>query len=747
MARIDFVAEEEQCPSCSGTLRVRRSSTRTVVSLAEGKFEAREVVKTCVDGDHCPEVRSSALAALVKSRQRYAYDLIVHVGVSRYIGGKQRDEIRDELEQRGIELSAGTITNLCDRFLLLLERLHLHRAPALRAAMGEGYPLHLDATCEHGRGGLFLTMSGWKGWVLVAARIQTENQDALRPIVEKTVRLFGTPIAMVHDMGEGIMASVDFLRQQGVPDFVCHYHFLAAVGRKLFDDAYRSLRETLRVFGTRSALRVTLRQLRRDRADESNDGDSGKAKVRQELLALVLWMLEGSGRKDQLYPFSLVHFEFFERCTKASERIERWVPNPRTGPERRAIRHILNLTKRLQGDPRLDRATELLSERWQAFCELRDVLRLGSDELPRGGRGRQQGEMPEMELVRLHQIEQALIAYRTDLLERIAVEDHGPRKNSTPSIILGYLQLYGSQLFGHPVRRDPNGRLLDVVDRTNNRLECRFGDDKQKLRRRVGRAHLGRDLQQQPAQASLAPNLLHNDYVQALCGSIDNMPTAFAEIEGLHIEDATPLKRDHRDTKLQRLVRQLLSEGLELDTESASIHDESLPHQTFDPAELDERSETELRSRCTEVFKRESRKGKSAQVPSSQSPSASSAMPVKTPKTSPMGKLHELMARDLDSAGYSPSSCKVFLVYARQLSTFHKRSPRNMGREQVTSFMLHLVEKKNVSLSTYRNARTSLQFLYRITLNRPEEVEHLPLNPWELRRIATEMESHTATRG
>jgi hypothetical protein len=31
----------------------------------------------------------------------------------------------------------------------------LARVPQLRAALGD-YPLHIDATCEHGKGGLFV---------------------------------------------------------------------------------------------------------------------------------------------------------------------------------------------------------------------------------------------------------------------------------------------------------------------------------------------------------------------------------------------------------------------------------------------------------------------------------------------------------------------------------------------------------------------------------------------------------------
>jgi hypothetical protein len=143
-----------------------------VITLAAGSFRAIETLKQCGEDPTHPLMGSNALARQVVARQCYGYDLIVHVGCARYLQNKQRGEIQAELpRQWGIALSAGSLSSLCDRFLTHLEALHLARVPQLRAALGEGYPLHIDATCEHGKGGLFACMDGWRGWVLVAGRI------------------------------------------------------------------------------------------------------------------------------------------------------------------------------------------------------------------------------------------------------------------------------------------------------------------------------------------------------------------------------------------------------------------------------------------------------------------------------------------------------------------------------------------------------------------------------------------------
>ncbi len=107
---------------------------------------------------------------------------------------------------------------------------------------------------------------------------------------------------------------------------------------------------------------------------------------------------------------------------------------------------------------------------------------------------------------------------------------------------------------------------MNVVEGTNNVLECFFGRQKQQLRRRVGRAHLGRDLQDQPAQAALSANLHYSEYVRVLCGSLDHLAEAFADLDQDGLDQGSPLSRDNRDSALQRRVRTLLAANEPLPT-------------------------------------------------------------------------------------------------------------------------------------------------------------------------------------
>ena len=529
-----------------------------MVSAAAGTLQAREVRKQCVT-DGCGQiVRSEALSRLVKPCQRYSYDLIVYAGLARYLGGKQREEIRRELHQSlGIDLSAATVSGLCDRFLVALECLHLLRAPYLRAAMPGGYPLHLDATCDRGKGGLFVCLDGWRGWVLMATRIDSERDEYLRPLIDQTIGLFGDPVAIVRDLGEGGAGAVAHLRERGIADLVCHYHFVAAVGKNLFDKRYLSLRGLLRCSRVRPDLRTLLQQLRRYRASESTAGRFGPGRVREQLLALVLWLLEGDGKKAPCYPFALPELDFVRRCQRALAQADRWVPRPRSQPEHRALRHLQGLVARFERDQRLTQTQLELDRGWQAFCELRDVLRLNHAELPGGDARQPVTTLPVLELQRLQRIEHAVAEYRKQLERRVAGLSRVEAKSCPDAIVLRYLNRYGPHLFGHPVLCDEDGSVLAVVERTNNVLETLFGRSKQRLRRRLGRAHLGRDLEQQPPQVMLTANLEHPEYVRVLCGSLDNLPEAFAGLDAA-TQTSASLARNNRDWPLLRQVRKLL---------------------------------------------------------------------------------------------------------------------------------------------------------------------------------------------
>ena len=521
----------------------QKSKTRLLTTLAGGTVTAREIRKHCRSCRARPVAVSRQLAGLAPPGQRYGYDLIVRVGLARHLHLRQREEIRADLARQGIRLSTGSISALCDRFLTALEALHWERAPALRAAMPHGYPLHIDATCDRGRGGTFLCLAGWTGWVLHAVRIASENAGELRPAVERTLAAFGDPLAVVRDLGAAGAQAVAACRRRDIPDLLCHFHFLAALGRKLLDGHYSLLRSRISRSKVRTQLQALLRQAR------SAD------KVRPDLPALLLWVLEGEGRKHLPYPFSLPHLAFARRCERFPAQRDLRLPAPRTRLEQRMLRQAAEALADLR---RLDPKAQLsdrLERTWAVFRRLRSMLRLEEDELPRGPRTTAP-LAPAAAAARLQAIAADLQRYHDELRRRFQPGSSGARGGFQPErIVLRYLDRYGDGLTGHPVARDEAGRALQVVERTNNVIEQFFGTAKQGLRRRVGRAHLGRDLEDQPAQVALTANLRHADYVRILCGTLDQLPQAFAQLDGQPCAGPSRLERKKRNAELRRRNR------------------------------------------------------------------------------------------------------------------------------------------------------------------------------------------------
>ena len=160
-------------------------------------------------------------------------------------------------------------------------------------------------------------------------------------------------------------------------------------------------------------------------------------------------------------------------------------------------------------------------------------------------------------------IASATKAYQDRLRQRVAAPPAAAVQDPLPeAVVLGYLERYSDSLCEHPVALDSAGRVVHVAARTNNVAEHYFNTAKQKLRRRLGRAHLGRDMQDQPGQAALAANLLCPEYVRIVCGTPDHLPQAFAELDPQALAATTPLQRYNRYAKLRRRNRAWAADNL-----------------------------------------------------------------------------------------------------------------------------------------------------------------------------------------
>ena len=111
----------EVCPTCGVRMHVQKTCVRTGVTLAHGTFHLTETVQACPSGcrhgDRPVIRRSPTLAAILPPGGVVGYDVMVAVGLARFVQHQQRDETRAALiREHGVVLSTGEISRLAHRF-------------------------------------------------------------------------------------------------------------------------------------------------------------------------------------------------------------------------------------------------------------------------------------------------------------------------------------------------------------------------------------------------------------------------------------------------------------------------------------------------------------------------------------------------------------------------------------------------------------------------------------------------------
>jgi len=547
------------CAHCGGRLRVHKTWVRTVRTLAHGRVRVHHTQRYC---EHCGRPHAPrAVCELVPPRGTVGYDVIVHVGLARFVQHQQRDEIRARLARQGVELSSGEVSRLSRRFLDYLSALHHLRAPELCAALvaDGGWPMHIDATGEDGRGTLLSVYAAWRGWVLGSWKVPTERADVILPRLRQVAARFGAPCAIMRDLGRAVSEAAASLAadyEPSIPVLSCHQHFLCDVGTDLMRQAHEALRERFRHFKVTAQLRALARGLGRElgprlpqarealarwqqqlaeQGHQLPEGPAGRATVR----ALAQWVLDfPSDGHDQGFPYDVPQLDLFSRCLEMLRALDAFLRTPpRDRAVRRAAERLHSILRPVQSQVPFEQLARVLRARRSLFERLRDALRLGPRRTSLQA-ARKLGDADD-ELARARTAIERLAASL-----RQARPGRGPAADQRRAIdlVLSHLDRHSPSLWGHAIRL-PDGRTR-LVDRTNNALETLFRTFKHGERRRSGRKILTQDLEQIPVVVLFVLNLRHSDYVELLCGLFEQLPAAFAKLDAAGVDlcdnDALP---------------------------------------------------------------------------------------------------------------------------------------------------------------------------------------------------------------
>ncbi len=381
---VDFYPVESYC-QCGGKLKIKKSDRKRVVTLAVGEFNAREWHMHCAP---CAiTYRSSELKNLVPTNGNFGFDVIVEIGMALFFHSKGEEQIKGELLKQNITISISEISHLGKRFIVYLALIHKDSHSKLKNLMNKngGCIIHLDATCEGDSPHLMSAIDGLSEIVLSNIKLPSKNKDQIIPFLKEIKKLYGNPLALVHDMGVGILKSVKEVFP-GVLDFICHYHFARDIGKDLFGYEYSMLLKSLKGYRVRAKLRETKKKLKKMIDDdpaliscfnsylESNQLDLPDIKLLPEVMVyiLVIWALESNSElKGFGFPFDRAHLVFYVRL----KEVYRIIQNLESGRDlKKKLESLTTTLSEVVNDRDLKRIFTKMQEKIKVFDRKRSVI-------------------------------------------------------------------------------------------------------------------------------------------------------------------------------------------------------------------------------------------------------------------------------------------------------------------------------------------------------------------------------------
>jgi hypothetical protein len=399
-----------------------------------------------------------------------------------------------------------------------------------------GYICHLDATCEGGDPFLMTSIDSLSNIVLGNVKVPAEDEAHIVPFLERLKQTFGIPLALVHDMGKGILAAVAAVFP-GVPDFICHFHFLRDIGKDYLGAEYDTIRKRLSHHGISTTLRYRAKQLKREM--DANpamchtlQGSLKNASLPAEALALapvvgaytlIQWALNAKTEGDGYgFPFDRPHLAFAQRLQRLNAQIEKIKDIQLRGLWRDNIPYckIHVALQSIMKDKTLWDAVTALEKKISVFEKLRKAMRIA---VPSGPHGLND----EGSSGNIRTIEKRVTAFRAWLTRR---KDY-PQDRAAQKLI-DQIDTYREKLFADPITvQTPSGPILIQPQRTNNLLEQFFRSLKRAHRRRTGNAASGRMLRTILAETPLVRNLQNPLYMTILLNGKSSLEEVFAEIQ------------------------------------------------------------------------------------------------------------------------------------------------------------------------------------------------------------------------
>lgn len=542
-AVIHFRSESSRCPACNGSLKVLKTHPdKRAATLAIGEFIGHETVSYCKG---CGGVfHSNELRALIPENCNFGYDIIVFIGKSLFLRCRNYQEIRLELQQKNVHISESEIAFLAKKFVLYLGLLHRSSQRELthHMQMNGGYILHLDGTCDGGSPHLISVLDGITQIVLDNSKLSSENAEDLIPFLAGIKESYGEPLAVVSDMGPGIALAVKEVFKQ-IPTFICHFHFLKAIGKNLLGAENDIIRKKLREYKVRGIVRRTKNRLEKILLNTTDLVPAVVRGIKQGSLpagcplsaiptvisyTLMSWVLDANSESNGFgFPFDQSYLVFYQRLREACLSLhqlyriqlqDEWTENKVYGNISHELLGVIN-------DKELQEAALQMEEKVAVFTRLRKAMRI---TLPETGRGlNDNGEQP----CTMKTIQKEVGKFTVWLSKSKGYSEHTAYQK-----LVKQIDIYGEKLFADPlVVTTAAGNMLVQPQRTNNLLEQFFRKIMRNYRKRNGFNSVERVIKTMLPDTPLTMNLKNQEYMQIILAGKKTLEERFAELDAKEV--------------------------------------------------------------------------------------------------------------------------------------------------------------------------------------------------------------------
>ena len=489
----------------------------------------------------CPKCdiphRSEELAQLVPSGANFGYDVLVYVGKALFLRHRTEQEVVAELAVKNVRISSREASLLGMKFIVYLAIAQQQHTASITADMQlrGGFVCHLDSTCEGGDPFLMSSIDSLSEIVLGNIKIPSEHKDHIVPFLQSIKKDYGKPLALVHDMSRGIIKAAEEVFP-GVPDYICHFHFLRDIGIDYMGGEYDTIRTLLSKHQINGKLLTHAKQIKgtinwtSDLIDVLATGLSNHPlppASYQFLPAIncytyIQWALQGkSDGQGYGFPFDHPYLTFANRLRCLHADMEKLSKTQLRGKwkDNMVYFKVIHILNPVMQDKALWRAVEALEKKIPVFEKLRQAMRIA---LPTG----RQGLNDEGQKGNINTIEQRVKKFRGWLTSRKDYPQNQDAKN-----MINQIDKYWKKLFAEPIIvQTPTGTTHIQPQRTNNILEQMFRHIKRANRRKTGNASSGRILRTMLAQTPLARNLSNPNYMKIMLAEKKSLEEVFAGI-------------------------------------------------------------------------------------------------------------------------------------------------------------------------------------------------------------------------